>query len=170
MRLWQGKREGAIEADACASYDKNMKQIIAMTVIGASLAGCANLNLGGLGTGNAIPDAVIDAPLGVATSELSPISRPEDGTPSVAQPVAGQSGSLGVTVASLGTPAQTGLWLKTPLVKAQQTGSVAYNGKTTRVLLIPIVGEATAGSRMSLQAFQALGAPLTDLVSVEVTG
>ena len=165
MRLWQGKREGAIEADACASYDKNMKQIIAMTVIGASLAGCANL--GGLGTGNAIPDAVIDAPLGVAISELSPISRPEDGTPSVAQPVAGQSGSLGVTVASLGTPAQTGLWLKPPLVKAQQTGSVAYNGKTTRVLLIPIVGEATAGSRMSLQA---LGAPLTDLVSVEVTG
>jgi hypothetical protein len=47
---------------------------------------------------------------------------------------------------------------------------VAYNGKTARVLLIPIVGEATAGSRMSLQAFQALGAPLTDLVSVKVTG
>ena len=169
MRLWQGKRERAIEADARASYDRDMKQIFAMTVIGASLAGCANLNFGGLSAGNAIPDAVIDASLGVATSELRPISRPE-GTPSVAQPVAGQSGSLGVTVASLGTPAQTGLWLKTPLVKAQQTGSVAYNGKTVRVLLIPIVGEATAGSRMSLQAFQALGAPLADLVSVEVTG
>jgi len=169
MRLCQGKRERAIEADACASYDKNMKHIIAMSVIGASLAGCANLNFGGLSAGNAIPDAVIDASLGVATSELRPISRPE-GTPSVAQPVAGQSGSLGVTVASLGTPAQTGLWLKTSLVKAQQTGSVAYNGKTTRVLLIPIVGEATAGSRMSLQAFQALGAPLADLISVEVTG
>ncbi|MEZ8016683.1 MAG: hypothetical protein QMB38_11305 [Ascidiaceihabitans sp.] len=146
-----------------------MKQILAMTVIGASLVGCANLNLGGTGAGNAIPDAVIDAPLGVATSELRPIVRPE-GAPTVAEPVAGQSGSLGVTVASLGTPAETGLWLKTPLVKAQQTGSVAYNGKTARVLLIPIVGEATAGSRMSLQAFQALGAPLTDLVSVKVTG
>jgi len=169
MRLWQGKRERAIEADARASYDRDMKQIFAMTVIGASLAGCANLNFGGLSAGNAIPDAVIDASLGVATSELRPISRPE-GTPPVRQPVAGQSGSLGATVASLGTPAQTGLWLKTPLVKAQQTGSVAYNGKTTRVLLIPIVGEATAGSRMSLQAFQALGAPLADLVSVEVTG
>ena len=168
MRLCQGKRERAIEADACASYDKNMKHIIVMSVIGASLAGCANLNFGGLSAGNAIPDAVIDASLGVATSELRPISRPE-GTPSVAQPVAGQSGSLGVTVASLGTPAQTGLWLKTPLVKAQQTGSVEYNGKTTTVLLIPTVGEATAGSRMSLQAFQALGAPLADLVSVEVT-
>ena len=169
MRLWQGKRERAIEADACASYDKNMKNIIVISVIGASLVGCANLNFGGLSAGNAIPDGLIDASLGVATSELRPISRPE-GTPSVAQPVAGQSGLLGVTVASLGTPAQTGLWLKTPLVKAQQTGSVAYNGKTTRVLLIPIVGEATAGSRMSVQAFQALGAPLADLVSVEVTG
>ena len=163
MRLWQGKRERAIEADARASYDRDMKQILAMTVIGASLVGCANLNLGGTGAGNAIPDAVIDAPLGVATSELRPIVRPE-GAPTVAEPVAGQSGSLGVTVASLGTPAETGLWLKTPLVKAQQTGSIAYNGKTTRVLLIPIVGEATASGRMSLQAFQALGAPLTDLV------
>jgi hypothetical protein len=169
MRVCQGKRERAIEADACASYDKNMKHIIVMSVIGASLAGCANLNFGGLSAGNAIPEAVIDASLGVASSELRPISRRE-GTPSVAQPVAGQSGSLGVTVASLGTPSQTGLWLKTPLVKAQQAGSVAYNRKTTRVLLIPIVGESTAGSRMSLQAFQALGAPLTDLVSVEVTG
>ena len=169
MRLWQGKRERAIEADARASYDRDMKQILAMTAIGASLVGCANLNLGGTGAGNAIPDAVIDAPLGVATSELRPIVRPE-GAPTVAEPVSGQSGSLGVTVASLGTPAETGLWLKTPLVKAQQTGSVAYNGKTARVLLIPIVGEATAGSRMSLQAFQALGAPLTDLVSVKVTG
>lgn len=43
MHLWQGKRERAIEADACASYDKIMKHIIEMTVTGASLAGCANL-------------------------------------------------------------------------------------------------------------------------------
>ena len=71
--------------------DKIMKHIIVMTVIGASLAGCANLNLGGTGAGNAIPDAVIDAPLGVATSELRPIARPE-GTPMVAQPVAVQTG------------------------------------------------------------------------------
>jgi hypothetical protein len=27
MRLWQGKRERAIEADARASYDMDMKQI-----------------------------------------------------------------------------------------------------------------------------------------------
>ena len=90
MRLWQGKRERVIEVDAHASYCVIMKHIIVMTVIGASLAGCANLNLGGTGAGNAIPDAVIDAPLSVATSELRPIARPE-GTPMVAQPVAVQN-------------------------------------------------------------------------------
>jgi hypothetical protein len=45
MHLWQGKRKRAIEADACASYDKIMKHIIEMTVTGASLAGCANLGV-----------------------------------------------------------------------------------------------------------------------------
>ena len=49
MRLWQGKRERVIEVDAHASYCVIMKHIIVMTVIGASLAGCANLNLGGTG-------------------------------------------------------------------------------------------------------------------------
>jgi hypothetical protein len=54
-------------------------------------------------------------------------------------------------------------------VKVQQEGRVTYNGKTANVLLIPIEGQATAGSRMSLQAFQALGVPLTDLVEVNVS-
>ena len=44
MRLVQGKRKRAIEADAHASLDRNMKQIITMTVIGASLASCAVLS------------------------------------------------------------------------------------------------------------------------------
>ena len=45
MRLWHGKRERAIEADARASYDMDMKHIIEMTAIGASLARCANLGV-----------------------------------------------------------------------------------------------------------------------------
>ena len=44
MRLVQGKRKRAIGADAQASLDRNMKQIITMTVIGASLASCAVLS------------------------------------------------------------------------------------------------------------------------------
>ena len=140
-----------------------------MTLIGTSLAGCKSFSLSGLGTQNVRPDFVTDGPIGVGANEMRPAAWP-DIIQGVTEHVAGQIGSIGTTVASLGTPAETGLWLKTPLVKVQQTGSVAYNGKTAKVLLIPIEGEVTAGSRMSVQAFQALGAPLTDLVSVDVTG
>jgi len=45
MRLVQGKRKRAIEADAHASLDRDMKHIIEMTAIGASLARCANLGV-----------------------------------------------------------------------------------------------------------------------------
>ena len=55
------------------------------------------------------------------------------------------------------------------MIKIQQMGRVQYKGKSIDVTLIPIEGAATAGSRMSLQAFQALGAPLTDLVEVNVS-
>lgn len=148
-----------------------MKHIVVMTVIGATLAGCANLNLGALTRGGeqAAEPAVI-APATGAGTEQRPIARPTqtDSAAAVEAPVKA-SGPLGVTVASLGSPAETGLWLKTPLVKTQQMGRVVYNGKTANVTLIPIDGPSTAGSRMSLQAFQALGAPLTDLVEVNVS-
>lgn len=78
------------------------------------------------------------------------------------------SGRLGVTIASLGDPGEAGLWLKTPLVDAAAKGRVMYEGKTADVELIPIPGEVGAGSRMSLAAFQALGAPITGLPEVEV--
>ena len=41
---------------------------------------------------------------------------------------------------------------------------------SVEVTLIPIEGPRTAGSRMSLAAMQALGAPLGDLVEVDVFG
>jgi hypothetical protein len=151
-----------------------MKHIVVMTVIGATLAGCSNLNLGALTRGgDRVVEPVVVAPVSDETTEQRPIARPTraDAAPVVDEPSAPAkaSGALGVTIASLGSPAETGLWLKTPLVKAQQMGRVAYQGKTVNVTLIPIDGPATAGSRMSLQAFQALGAPLTDLVEVNVS-
>jgi hypothetical protein len=157
-----------------------MKHIIAITVVGAALAGCSNLNLAALrGTGlrddNAVPVAeVADSAVEVENSDVRPPSRPEiteiDDVTAAPKPAvsAQKSGPLGVTVASLGNPAETGLWLKTPMVQSEQTGRISYNGKTIDAILIPIDGAATAGSRMSLHAFQALGAPLTDLVEVNV--
>ncbi len=81
-------------------------------------------------------------------------------------------GTLGRSVATLGNAAEPGLWLKTPLVRATRPGRVhlPQTGKSVAVTLIPIEGPATAGSRLSLAAMQALGAPLTDLIEVDVFG
>ena len=104
-----------------------------------------------------------------------PQARPAGGidaeTGQTASPQA-TAGTLGRTVATLGNAAEPGLWLKTPLVRVQRAGQVRYevSGNTIEVTLIPIDGPATAGSRLSLGAMQALGAPLTGLVDVEVIG
>ena len=75
---------------------------------------------------------------------------------------------LGKTVSSLGDPERGGDWIETPLVKKQGPGLVRYNGKTVPVLMIPAEGPASGGSRLSLSAMRALGAPVTELVEVEV--
>ena len=79
--------------------------------------------------------------------------------------------SLGVTVASLGSPTEPGFWLKTPLVKSETKGRVTNkaNGLSSAVTLIPIDGPVTGGSRMSLPAMRLIGASVTDLTEVEVT-
>ncbi|MEO9518007.1 MAG: hypothetical protein ABJH45_04370 [Paracoccaceae bacterium] len=81
-----------------------------------------------------------------------------------------QQGSLGTTVASLGSPAETGLWIKTPLVTVEQAGRVFYDetGISVAVTLIPLDGPKTAGSRLSLSAMQAIGAQLNQLPTVEI--
>ncbi|AXI48830.1 hypothetical protein C1J03_08535 [Sulfitobacter sp. SK012] len=88
-----------------------------------------------------------------------------------AAPVAEVSKALGTTVASLGSPTEPGFWLKTPLVKTQTQGRVLNpaNGKSSAVLLIPIDGPATGGSRMSLPAMRLIEASLTELTTVEVS-
>lgn len=83
---------------------------------------------------------------------------------------AGAGRALGVTIASLGDPAQPGLWIKTPLVSTAGRGRVVYpkTGKAVELDLIPLEGPMTGGSRMSLAALRVLEAPLTDLPEVEV--
>lgn len=78
--------------------------------------------------------------------------------------------SLGSTIASLGSPSEPGFWLKTPLVSQPAKGKVTYpgSGKSVMVDLIPIDGEKTAGSRMSLPAMRLIDAPLTGLPEVQV--
>lgn len=103
---------------------------------------------------------------------VRPQVRPDtvpDAVPDSAAPEV-SVGTLGRTVASLGNAAEPGLWLKTPLVQTERPGTVYYpvNNKSVKVTLIPIEGPVTAGSRLSLQAMQELGAPLTGLPEVDV--
>lgn len=83
---------------------------------------------------------------------------------------AGGERALGTTVASLGSPTETGFWLKTPLVSSPSRGKVVYpaNGKSVAVDLIPIEGPKTAGSQLSLPAMRLIEAPLTGLPEVQV--
>ena len=98
-----------------------------------------------------------------------PQARPD--TPDVPIP-AMQNGAFGRTIASLGNATEPGLWLKTPLTPVERSGSVTYaaTGQSVALTLIPIDGPRTAGSRISLGAMQALGAPLTDLIELDVFG
>lgn len=83
----------------------------------------------------------------------------------------GQNGAeLGETLANLGSPTEPGLWLRTGLVNRVQQGRVARadgNG-TVRVELRPSGSARSAGSQLSLAAFRALDAPLTQLVLLRV--
>ena len=75
---------------------------------------------------------------------------------------------LGVTVAALGNPAQTGFWLKTALVDVETQGSIrtAATGAAVNLTLLPL--EAASGSQLSLSAMRMLDVPLTALVEVKV--
>ena len=87
-------------------------------------------------------------------------------------PVEAAEEPLGTTIASLGDPADPGLWLETPLVTETRPGRVALPGtaQSVKVELRPIEGPATGGSRISLPAIRLLGASLAGLPEVEVFG
>lgn len=92
----------------------------------------------------------------------------EDRAEAVAAPAAEDAASerrLGVTIASLGSPTDPGIWVKTPLVTEVTQGRVEYpvNGKSVNVELRPSGGEPGSGSQVSLAAMRLLEAPLTGL-------
>ncbi len=78
--------------------------------------------------------------------------------------------SLGTTNVSLGSPADPGIWLKTPLVSDLVQGRVEYpgNGKSVNIELRPSGGASGSGSQMSLAAMRLLEIPLTQLADVQV--
>lgn len=104
------------------------------------------------------------------TAEEFDTTTPEQRDAATETLASGADRDLGLTIASLGNPAEPGFWLKTPLVSEPGPGRVEFPEKGTSVIveLIPADGERGAGSQMSLAAMRLLDAPLTGLPEVRV--
>lgn len=162
---------------------KNIVNIGVVILAGLILAACdGNFSQGGLFKPKPAEMARVESesgprpaarPAGIAakpaatahTAEQFDTTTPEQRAEAVTGSSSGGARKLGVTIASLGNPAEAGFWIKTPLVSKAGKGRVEYpvTGKSVAVDLIPIDGPKTAGSRVSLAAMRLLGAPLTGL-------
>ena len=142
-----------------------MRQFGVILVV-VALGGCAQVEriLG--------PRAAAVAPEVVppVTPEMLDDTTPQDKQAARAEAATRPAGVLGTTIASLGSPAESGLWLKTPLVDVPGRGRVDYaaTGQSVAVDLIPRDAEPGAGSQLSLAGFRALGAALTALPELRV--
>lgn len=118
------------------------------------------------------PD-IVDAPPPPQTARTAEAldTTTQEQRAAAAAPTSADARVLGKTVVSLGSPTEPGFWLKTPLVRTDTAGKVTHlgTGKSASVMLLPIEGEASAGSRMSLPAMRLIGASLTELTEVEVS-
>lgn len=150
-------------------FSTTLRTALPLVALAFAVSGCAVVDrLKPGGAAEATPAAMPAPAPGDETPTVDDTETPDGADAAPAGPAAGPGGKIGTTVASLGDPAQGGMWLETPLVTATAAGQVAYEGRTADVELRPIPGPATAGSRMSLAAFQALGAPITGLPTIEV--
>jgi hypothetical protein len=135
----------------------------AFALLAVLLAGCGQVQ------GPLIPEPAPDPAPAAPQEAAAPDTSEPAGDPAPAAD-AGPA-DLGTTVASLGAAGEPGLWLKTPLVDAPARGRVRYpaQGTEVEVELIPLDAAPGAGSRLSLEAMQALGADLTALPEVQVS-
>jgi len=117
---------------------------------------------------------VAEAPEGAAPSPLPGAGRmasaldttsAAEKNEALAAPAAASERNLGTVAVALGSPAEQGFWLRSPLVTAAGKGRVEIAGGTSvAVDLLP----GTSGSQLSLAAFRALGLSLTALPQVSV--
>ena len=143
-----------------------------------TLSGCAGGSLGDMFDGSLF-DRNRDAPEGpvvtepvIGEAEAQDIA-PEDSDTRAAAVAEGDTAAgdavRGFTVATLGDATIPGIWIETPLVERERVVTiVAPDGTTIQATARPSGGERGSGSRMSLDAFQALGLSLTDLPTVTV--
>ncbi len=156
-------------------------------LVGLTVSACAELGLEGFGEvtpAAAAAAAVPDEP--VVTLDPTPPPRPPatartadqfdtttdaDRTEALAAaPAPAGEERLGTTLATLGSPADPGIWIETPYVTAVTPGrvEVAGTGKTINIELRPSGGAPGSGSQISLPAMRLLELPLTAIQELVV--
>ncbi|MFA3917544.1 hypothetical protein [Ruegeria hyattellae] len=141
---------------------------LALTALTALIliAGCAQIRdtTDGLfsGSSSASGNETVETPEADSPEEVEEVVATEQFDP-------GWTGAK-QTIAGLGDVLKPGVWLETPLVSLERSGRVVVRktGASAFVTLIPIEGEDTAGSRLSLEAMRALLAPIDQLVELDV--
>ena len=154
-----------------------MRLIFALPLL--ALAGCSTPSFQGVfGTVTpppmTAPAPTLDAtpppppPQNAVTVEQFDTTTQEDRDAAVVTEATAGDQPLGVTIASLGSPAEPGIWLKTPLVAVLTPGRVEYQDKVINIELRPSGGAVGSGSQISLAAMRLIEAPLTSLPEVTV--
>lgn len=115
--------------------------------------------------------AIVRPPSGARTAEAFDTTT-EDERAAAVQTAQSETQAtlLGATIASLGAPSESGIWMKTPLVDGPAKGRVddPASGGSVAVDLMPLDAPRGAGSQLSLAAMRLLGVGLTDLPEVQV--
>jgi hypothetical protein len=149
-----------------------MKHVLLFVSMAALISGCGAFNR--LTSAPKAPPVEIVAPVeetvtlpamgaGQAAAALDQTSAAEKAAATA--PATTGARELGRTSVALGSPAEQGFWLKSPLVAAAGKGRVTTaSGASVAVDLQP----GSGGSLLSLAAYRALGLALTDLPEVTV--
>ena len=143
-----------------------MQKALILMSVALGLSGCALMKQ----PAAAVPEAAV-APMarpvigaGASASTLDQTTAAERAAAVAAKPAGGER-ALGSAVVALGSPAEQGLWVKSPLVVSKAKGRVlTQSGASVAVDLLPGTGSAS----LSLAAFRALGLGLTDLPEVTI--
>ena len=114
------------------------------------------------------PDPPPPPPAEARTVDDFDTTTEEDRAEAVAAPASASGTALGTTLATLGSPADPGIWLKTPLVSELAPGRIEYRGASVNVELRPSGGQTGSGSQISLAAMRLIEAPLTEIVELSV--
>ncbi|MFC3179934.1 hypothetical protein [Cypionkella sinensis] len=142
-----------------------MNMILLSAVLG--LAGCGMMQTEKAPEAPVASAAPVARPVigaGKSAAALDSTTAAERAAAVAAKPAGGER-SLGTAVVALGSPAEQGLWVKSPLVTVKAKGRVVTaGGASVAVDLLPGSGAAS----LSLAAFRALGLGLTDLPEVTI--